>query len=145
MFSNKKMILFGLSALLSASIHAENSFELGDDLQGNLWKITNNQASLGKTPPTSYLQVEFPKPLHFRNHHQIKAALISIRLLCDKRDVAIDHIKLQDGAGAEIANLSASDPSQMYAHFLPETIKNSVFAHSCTVKNSALARDTLAD
>lgn len=143
--SIKKTILFILSALVGASVSAENTFELGSDTRGNLWKIASNQAQLDKDTPTPYLQVEFPRPLHFRSHHQIKTALISIRLLCSQRDVAIDHIRLHDEDGAEIANLPASDPAQMYAHLLPETIKDSVFAHSCAVKHSALARDNSAD
>jgi len=100
-------------------------------MRGNRWIVTSNRATDGIKAPNSVLQVEFPKSRHFRNHHHVRTALLSVSVHCEKRDVAVDHIKLQDATGAEVANLPAEDPSPMHAHLLPPSIKNAFFDRVC--------------
>lgn len=126
-----KFFLFAVSVGFCQPAWAERIIDLGYDLHGSRWRVVRQPTGGQQYLPLSVLSVEFPKLRHFRQHRDVKTVRLVVRLMCEKRDMAIEHFVFHDEAGREVAHLAGNSASHGYAELLPLAMKTSLFDSAC--------------
>ncbi len=126
-----RFLLFVVSIGFSQLVWAERIIDLGYDLHGSRWRVVRQPTAIQHYLPLSVLSVEFPRLRHFRQHRDVKTVRLVVRLMCEKRDMAIEHFVFHDEAGREVAHLAGNSAGHGYAELLPLAMKTSLFDNAC--------------
>lgn len=126
-----RFLLFVVSIGFSQLVWAERIIDLGYDLHGSRWRVVRQPTAIQHYLPLSVLSVEFPRLRHFRQHRDVKTVRLVVRLMCEKRDMAIEHFVFHDETGREVAHLAGNSAGHGYAELLPLAMKTSLFDNAC--------------